>query len=117
MWRKKSIFRHLAMVTQLGFCVLASIFLCVFVGYSIDSRFETNTLIVFLILGTLAGGRSAYVLIQKMIQTEAKEDEQERQKNRSMAISPSVSKPKPVSHIRRGSTPDTEKAGKEDFHE
>jgi hypothetical protein len=35
---KKSVFRSLAMITQLGLCVVTPVFLCVFIGYQVDSR-------------------------------------------------------------------------------
>ena len=36
---KRSVFRSLAMVTQLGFSVLTPILLCVYTGYLVDSHF------------------------------------------------------------------------------
>ncbi|MFR5602113.1 MAG: AtpZ/AtpI family protein [Lachnospiraceae bacterium] len=117
MWRKKSIFRHLAMISQLGFSVLASIFLCLFAGYFIDSRFGTKTMVIFLILGTLAGGRNAYLLVRKMLDTELKEDEEERQKQKRSSEVTSACRPKPVSRIRREDTPYSFGKDKEDQDE
>ena len=34
----KAVFRSLAMISQVGFCVLAPVLFCVYVGYRIDSR-------------------------------------------------------------------------------
>ena len=79
---KKSVFRNLAMVTQLGISVLAPIFLCIFIGYQVDSRYGMKTLIPLLILGVLAGGKSAWHLALKALEQERREDEavlQERQ--------------------------------------
>ena len=57
---KKSVYRSLAMVTQLGFCVLTPVFLGIFAGSYLDSRYGTHLTLVFLILGVLGGGRGAY---------------------------------------------------------
>ena len=50
---KKSVYRSLAMVTQLGFCVLTPVFLGIFAGSYLDSRYGTHLTLVFLILGVL----------------------------------------------------------------
>ena len=60
---KKTVFQSLAMVTQLGLCVVTPILFCVFAGNYIDSRYGTKTLVFLLILGTLGGGRGAYVMV------------------------------------------------------
>lgn len=119
MWRKKSIFRNLAMVSQLGFSVLASIFLCVLIGYLIDSRFGTRTMIVFLILGTLAGGRNAWILVKKMLEEELKEDEkadEDRRRNQTSQIS-HVSRPKTASRVFGNEMPGRTDENKEDADE
>ena len=58
---KRSVFRSLAMVTQLGFSVLTPILLCVYTGYLVDSHFGTKLMVPMLILGVLAGGRCGWV--------------------------------------------------------
>lgn len=100
---KKSVFRSLALVTQLGLSVVTPIFLCLFAGNYIDSRYGTKTMVPFLILGTLAGGRCAYVLVKKMIAAEAKDDEKERVEKLREAQEhpvPSAVKPKQPSRVR-----------------
>ena len=57
---KRSVFRSLAMVTQLGFSVLTPILLCVYTGYLVDSHFGTKLMVPMLILGVLAGGRCGW---------------------------------------------------------
>ena len=59
---KRSVFRSLAMVTQLGFSVLTPILLCVYTGYLVDSHFGTKLMVPMLILGVLAGGRCGWVM-------------------------------------------------------
>lgn len=75
---KKSVFRSLSMVTQLGLCVIAPIFLFTIAGNYIDSRFGTKTTIFLLVLGTLGGARGAYMMAKRMLDAEVKEDERER---------------------------------------
>lgn len=82
---KKSVFRNLAMVTQLGISVLAPIFLCIFIGYQVDSRYGMKTLVPLLILGVLAGAKSAWHLAMRTLMQECREDEailQERERAR-----------------------------------
>lgn len=100
---KKSVFRSLSLVMQLGLTVVTPIFLCIFAGNYIDSRFGTKTMVPLLVLGTLAGGRSAYALVQHMLAAEQKEDEEERAKLEKEAKEhplPTVSKPKKPSRVR-----------------
>lgn len=64
---KKEVFRCLALVTQLGIHVMVPVFMCVFIGYFIDKKFGTSTILVFLILGILAGGRNGYMLAKGVV--------------------------------------------------
>lgn len=64
---KKEVFRSLALITQLGIHVMVPIFMCLFIGYFIDKKFGTSTILVFLIVGMLAGGRNAYMLAKGVI--------------------------------------------------
>lgn len=102
---KKSVFRSLSLVMQLGLSVVTPIFLCVFAGNYIDSRFGVQTMVPLLILGTLAGGRSAYVLAQRMIAAEQRDDEEEKTRLEKEAEGyplPHVLKPKQPSRVRTG---------------
>ena len=76
---KKSVFRSLAMVTQLGFSVLTPVLLCVYTGYLVDSHFGTKLMVPMLILGVLAGGRCGWVMAKNTLMQEQKEDERLRQ--------------------------------------
>lgn len=55
-----------ALFTQIAISMLVPIFLCFFIGKAIDSLFDINGifLIVFTIIGVLAGFRSVYVLVK-----------------------------------------------------
>lgn len=97
---KKSVFRSLAMVTQLGLSVITPVFLCVFIGYQIDSRFGTKWMIPLLILGILAGGRCAWMMAVKVLEAERREDEMLRQERKSAGVRAGISKPKQPSRIQ-----------------
>ena len=97
---KKSVFRSLTMVTQLGLSVITPIFLCIFAGYQIDTRFGTKWMIPLLILGTLAGGRSAWIMVKKVLEAEVREDERLAEQARQERSSAGTSNPKQPSRIR-----------------
>lgn len=98
---RKSVFRSLAMVTQLGLCVITPVFLCVFIGYQIDTHFQVKTMVPMLILGVLAGGRCAWQMAKRTLLQEQKEDEQIRRERTAAALRTGISKPKQPSRIRR----------------
>ena len=96
---RKSIFRSLAMVTQLGLCVVTPVFLCVFIGYQIDTRFEVKTMIPMLILGVLAGGRCAWQMAKRTLLQEQKEDECLRREQSARNSRTGISRPTQPSRI------------------
>lgn len=114
---KKSVFRSLAMVTQLGLCVVTPIFLCIFAGYYIDSFFETKSMVFLLIIGAMGGGRGAYLMAKKTLEAECREDEEERLKrNKPGEEQPKVHKPKQPSRVRK-ETQETVSTGREELDE
>ena len=95
---KKSVYRSLAMVTQLGFCVLTPVFLGIFAGSYLDSRYGTHLTLVFLILG----GRGAYAMAKRLIDQDAKEARIEKEEHWKKALSDGeggVDRPKTKSRI------------------
>lgn len=58
--------KALALFTQIAISMLVPIFLCFFAGSAIDKFFKTEGifLIIFTILGVLAGFRSVYALVK-----------------------------------------------------
>lgn len=106
---KKSVFRSLAMVTQLGLSVVTPVFLCIFIGYQVDAHFETKLMVPMLILGVLAGGRSAWQLAKATMEQEKKDDEQVLRERMSRSTRTGVSKPKQPSRIYRDSQAEEEK--------
>lgn len=98
---RRSVFRSLAMVTQLGLCVITPVFLCVFIGYQIDTHFGVNTMVPMLILGVLAGGQCAWQMAKRTLLQEQKEDEQIRREQSAGEPRTGISKPKRPSRIRK----------------
>lgn len=70
---KKSVFRTMSLITQLGISILVPIFLCVFLGKFLGERFELPIFVPLLILGILAGCRNAYILVIGFVK-EAEQD-------------------------------------------
>ncbi len=110
---RKSVFRSLAMVTQLGLTMLTPVFLCIFIGYQIDLHFGTKIMVLMLILGILAGARSAWRLAQNTMEQERREDEKIRQERMAQSARTGISKPKQPSRIRKEG-PMADKERKED---
>ncbi len=71
---KKSVFRSLSLVTQLGISVMVPTFLCLAVGLFIDSKFSTWFSIPLLILGMVAGVRNAYVMVKGVLNENSKDE-------------------------------------------
>ncbi len=101
---KKQVFRSLAMVTQLGISVMTPIFLCISAGYYVDTHFGTKTMLFFLLIGVLAGGRLGYRMARMTFLVGEKEEQKEREESlRERAASSryeAVSKPKRPSRVR-----------------
>lgn len=110
---KKQVFRSLVMVTQLGISVMTPIFLCISVGYYVDTHFGTKTMLFFLLIGVLAGGRLGYRTARMTFLVGEKEEQKEREESlREREASPrygTVSKPKRPSRIRTTSGDDHRK--------
>lgn len=97
---RKSVFRSLAMVTQLGLCVVAPVFLCIFIGYQLDTRFGLQTMIPLLILGVLGGARGAWQMAKRTLRMEVKEDEKLQAERMQTAAREEIRKAKQPSRIQ-----------------
>lgn len=71
---KKSVFRTLSLITQLGISIIVPIFLCVFLGRFLENNFQWPVFIPLLILGILAGGRNAYMLVMQFVKEADKDN-------------------------------------------
>ncbi len=116
---KKSVFRNLTMISQLGLCVLAPILVCVFAGNFIDSRFGTKTILVFVILGVLGGCSAAYRLAKHLIIMDEEEESREQEERISRILEErgdSVTVPKTPGRVRMpGSKAETVEDREEDL--
>lgn len=70
---RKSVYRTLALITQLGISMLIPIFLCTFFGVYLDEHYNIKLFVPLLILGMAAGVRNVYKLVKN-----ANSDEGER---------------------------------------
>lgn len=62
-----SVWRTLALVTQLGISMLTPVFLCVFVGWLLERKFGWNLMLLFIALGFVSGIRNAYLLAKNAV--------------------------------------------------
>ena len=60
MRQKKNGLENLVLITQLGLNVVTPVLICVLLGSWIDKKTGLHTVLIFLILGVLSGGLSAY---------------------------------------------------------
>lgn len=95
----KAVFRSLAMVSQVGFCVLAPVLFCVYVGYRIDSRYGTMWTIPLLLLGVAGGGRCAWRMIHSVMARERRDQEEQRREREKTVTRTGTSRPKQPSRI------------------
>lgn len=94
------------MVTQLGLSVMVPVFVCILAGYYFDRYAGTKLLLLFLVVGFLAGGRNAYKIAKAtlaMNEWEEKEEERKARMEKQREMNPMVSKPKQPSRIKKGS--------------
>ena len=95
----KAVFRSLAMISQVGFCVLAPVLFCVYVGYRIDSRYGTMRTIPLLLLGVAGGVRCAWKMIRSVMARERRDQEEARRQRESRFTRTGASRPKQASRI------------------
>ncbi|NLL93336.1 MAG: AtpZ/AtpI family protein [Clostridiales bacterium] len=75
---RKEVFRSLTLITQLGISVMVPLFLCIFVGVTIDKYFGTSTTVWFMLIGMLAGGRNAYILAKSVLHQNVEESKKRK---------------------------------------
>ncbi|WP_343207867.1 AtpZ/AtpI family protein [Anaerolentibacter hominis] len=73
--KNRPVVRALSLILQLGITMMVPIFLCLFVGSWLDKKLNTNFLVIlFLILGMLAGFRNAYYSVKSFLKEEDKSE-------------------------------------------
>lgn len=60
---KKSVYKALAMISQVGIAMLVPIFLCCMLGLFLADKFGAWVFILLFFLGAMAGMRNVYVMI------------------------------------------------------
>ena len=73
--KHRELVRCLSLVSQLGITMLTPVILCTLLGVWLDNRFSTYFTLPLLIMGILAGARSAYLLAKKAEEDEEREDD------------------------------------------
>ena len=63
----RELVKTLSLVSQLGITMVTPVVLCVAVGIWMDHKFSIHTTLIWLILGVLAGARSAYLMAKKAV--------------------------------------------------
>ena len=113
MKKNNDVVKGIIMITQIGLTMLVPIFLCIFIGYQLDSHFQTRFwFIIFLILGILAAFRNVYVLTKQFYaKDKAREDaelqyleglKQEGRKNRQITSSEAKNESDTKNNIVKG---------------
>lgn len=59
---KKSVYRTLSLISQLGISMIAPILMCTYAGGWLEEKYHLPLALPLMILGILAGGRNVYVL-------------------------------------------------------
>ena len=73
MRQKKNGLENLVLITQLGLNVVTPVLICVLLGSWIDKKTGLHTVLIFLILGVLSGGLSAYKMARERRRRQGKE--------------------------------------------
>ena len=75
----KSVYTTFALVSQLGFSIVAPILLCTYIGVWLEKKMSFPFTIIFIVLGILAGGRNAYVLLKDNLKKQSEEENDEEE--------------------------------------
>lgn len=71
---KKSVYKSLAMISQVGITMLVPIFLCCMLGLFLEDSFRLPAFVPLFFLGAVAGMRNVYVMLSAIY----KEDEKKK---------------------------------------
>ncbi len=77
MKKKNTIVKTFSLVSQLGISVITPVVICTIIGLKLEEKFSIPVTIPLIILGVLAGGRNAYVLVSQMIKEMAAEKDED----------------------------------------
>lgn len=66
---ERTVYQSFALISQFGITMIVPIFLCAFLGWYLDQKFQTSYLFVVLFfIGALAGFRNIYILSKKIFE-------------------------------------------------
>ncbi len=65
--KNNQVVKMIYLITQIGFTMLTTIFLCTGIGYLVDKHFDTKLMAWFIVLGVVSGFRAVYILIRRFI--------------------------------------------------
>ena len=71
---KKSVYKSLAMISQVGIAMLVPIFLCCMLGLFLRNNFGIPAFLPLFFVGALAGMRNVYIMLSAIF----KEDERKK---------------------------------------
>lgn len=66
---KSEVFKSWALVLQLGISILVPLFLMIIFAYLLKEYFKIDVMLIFVILGILAGVRNVYVILKNYLAT------------------------------------------------
>ena len=78
MRQKKNGLENLVLITQFGLNVVTPVLICVLLGSWIDKKTRLHTVLIFLILGVLSGGLSAYKMAKHIVDREKEDEDREK---------------------------------------
>ncbi|MDK2936144.1 MAG: synthase protein [Eubacteriaceae bacterium] len=83
--KKNNPYKYIAFISQVGISVIVPIGMMMFFGKLIDYYFHTGTwiVIVFTVLGVLAGFRNLYVIPMRLSEKAIKEREKQKKEEES----------------------------------
>lgn len=69
---KKSVYKSLAMISQVGIAMLVPIFLCCMLGLFLRNKFGIPAFLPLFFIGALAGMRNVYIMLSAIFKEEEK---------------------------------------------
>ena len=69
--------KNFVLISQLGISIVVPILLCTYFGVWLEKKCTFPFTVIFIVLGILAGGRNAYVLLKDSIKKEAEDEDEE----------------------------------------
>ena len=77
---KRQLMRSLGFLSSLGICMVASSFIGLFIGYSLDKWLGTSPwmTLIWLVIGIISGFRNIFILTRRALREQEKEEDQDQ---------------------------------------